>query len=167
MTDSPDVPPSSRLPSSRLPPVKYKGGDLDPARGPGLGCFWLQLIVLLVLIVATPLSVAAEWPPLVSAILLFVTLALLLVAGQTVIFLLRLVAAERREGRRRPMAGGSARSSTVGEIEDAGTAPPVSGKAEPTEPDAARQPDGPRADDAPAHGSPDRSLPGDDRPMRE
>ena len=37
--------------------------------------------------------------------MLFVTLVLLLFAGQTVIFLLRLVAADRREGRRVPIAG--------------------------------------------------------------
>jgi hypothetical protein len=43
-------------------------------------------------------------------------LLLLLVAGQTVIFLLRLVAADRRAvGRRRPLASGT---PTVGELED-------------------------------------------------
>jgi hypothetical protein len=52
----------------------------------------------------------------ISAGLLIVTLVLLLFAGQTVIFLLRLVAADRREGRRRPL--GSA-TPTVGELEDA------------------------------------------------
>ena len=40
---------------------------------------------------------------------------LLLVTGQTIIFLLRLVAADRR-GRRRPLASSS---PTVGELEDA------------------------------------------------
>jgi hypothetical protein len=40
---------------------------------------------------------------------------LLLVTGQTIIFLLRLVAADRR-GRRRPLASGT---PTVGELEDA------------------------------------------------
>ncbi|MGH2511729.1 MAG: hypothetical protein ACRDGQ_03475, partial [Candidatus Limnocylindrales bacterium] len=40
---------------------------------------------------------------------------LLLITGQTIIFLLRLVAADRR-GRRRPLASGS---RTVGELEDA------------------------------------------------
>ena len=44
---------------------------------------------------------------------------LLLVTGQTIIFLLRLVSADRR-GRRRPLASGT---KTVGELEDAGTAP--------------------------------------------
>jgi hypothetical protein len=69
-----------------------------------------------VLVVLTPLSVAWEWDPAVSAGLLILTLVLLLFAGQTVIFLLRLVAADRREGRRRPLSSGT---PTVGELEDA------------------------------------------------
>jgi len=95
-------------------PVQYKGADLDPERGPGLGCFWSQVIVLAALIVLTPLSVAWNWPPAVSAGLLFAVILLLLVAGQTIIFLLRLVAADRR-GRRRPLAS---ETRTVGELED-------------------------------------------------
>jgi len=95
-------------------PVQYKGSDLDAERGPGLGCFWFQLAVLVILIVLTPLSVAWGWPELVSAALLFGVIVLLLFAGQTVIFLLRLVAADRR-GRRRPLAS---ETKTVGEIED-------------------------------------------------
>lgn len=101
-------------------PVQYKGADLEPERGPGLGCFRFQLIVLAVLIVLTPVSVALHWLPEISAILLFATLILLLVAGQTIIFLLRLVAADRRS-RRRPL--GSA-TKTVGELEDERTAAP-------------------------------------------
>jgi hypothetical protein len=54
----------------------------------------------------------------VRAARLDAVIALLLVTGQTVIFLLRLVAADRR-GRRRPLASGS---QTVGEIEDATSA---------------------------------------------
>jgi hypothetical protein len=96
-------------------PVQYKGEDLDPERGPGLGCFRFQLVVLAVAIVLTPLSVAWRWPDWLSAALLFLTIVLLLVAGQTIIFLLRLVAADRRS-RRRPL--GSA-TKTVGELEDA------------------------------------------------
>jgi hypothetical protein len=65
--------------------------------------------------VLTPLTVAWGWPAAVSAALLFVTLILLLFAGQTVIFLLRLVAADRRDGRRRPLGG---TTPTVGQIED-------------------------------------------------
>jgi hypothetical protein len=95
----------------------YRGEPLDPARGPGLGCFWIQVVVLAFLIVLTPLSVAWGWPSWLSALLLFAVIGLLLVAGQTIIFLLRLVAAERREGRRRPMASGT---PTVGELEDRG-----------------------------------------------
>lgn len=107
---SPSDPPSS------VRPVRYKGEPLDPERGPGLGCFRFQLVVLAVLIVLTPLSVAWDWPAPVSAALLIAVLVLLLVAGQTIIFLLRLVAADRRAGRRRPLASST---RTVGELEDA------------------------------------------------
>ena len=71
--------------------------------------------MLVVFIVLTPLSVAWDWPIAVSTVLLFAVIGLLLVTGQTIIFLLRLVAADRR-GRRRPLASGS---QTVGELEDA------------------------------------------------
>jgi hypothetical protein len=98
--------------------VQYKGDALDAARGPGLGCFWSQITVLAVLVVLTPLSVAWGWPAAVSTALLFGVLVLLLFAGQTVIFLLRLVAADRRAaagGRRRPLGS---TTKTVGELED-------------------------------------------------
>ncbi|HET8593336.1 MAG TPA: hypothetical protein VFL56_06685, partial [Solirubrobacterales bacterium] len=87
--------------ATNLPPVQYKGEDLDPERGPGLGCFRFQLVVLGVLLVLTPLSVAWNWPVWLSTVFLVAVLVLLLVAGQTIIFLLRLVAADRRT-RRRP-----------------------------------------------------------------
>jgi hypothetical protein len=107
--------PTPGRPGTR-PNVDYKGAPLDAGRGPGLGCFWLQVIVLAVVIVLTPLSAAWDWPVVVTIVLLATTLVLLLLVGQTIIFLLRLVAADRRsEGRRRPM--GSA-TRTVGEIED-------------------------------------------------
>ncbi len=93
----------------------YKGEPLDAARGPGLGCFWLQIALLVLLLVLTPLSVVIVAPTWVSAALLIVTLVLLLFVGQTMIFLLRLVAADRRT-RRRPL-GGSARR-TVGQLEE-------------------------------------------------
>jgi hypothetical protein len=96
-------------------PVQYKEDDLDPERGPGLGCFRFQLIVLGIFVVLTPLTVVWQWPDAISAALLFAVVILLLVTGQTIIFLLRLVAADRR-GRRRPL--GSA-TRTVGELEDA------------------------------------------------
>ena len=96
--------------------VDYKGAPLDSERGPGLGCFRFQVVVLAILVVLTPLSVAWTWPAEVSAALLFAVLLLLLLTGQTIIFLLRLVAADRRaEGRRRPLAS---RTKTVGELED-------------------------------------------------
>jgi hypothetical protein len=102
--------------------VQYKGAPLEAAKGPGLGCFWIQVAVLIVLVILTPLSAAWNWPVGVSAGLLVATLVILLFAGQTIIFLLRLVAADRRaEGRRRPMRSST---RTVGELEDA--APSVS-----------------------------------------
>ena len=97
-------------------PVQYRGEDLEPERGPGLGCFRFQLAVLAIFIFLAPLSVGWGWPPAVSAALLFVVILLLLFTGQTIIFLLRLVAADRR-GRRRPLAS---ETRTVGELEDDG-----------------------------------------------
>ncbi|MBI2763068.1 MAG: hypothetical protein HYX54_04865 [Chloroflexi bacterium] len=123
MTDK-EPPPTAR-------DVEYKGVPLDSEKGPGLGCFWFQLVVLGALLILTPLSVAWAWPFWLSAALLFVVLILLLLAGQTVIFLLRLVAADRRAGRRRPLASSS---PTVGEIEDAsGTRDPAIPAPEPGE----------------------------------
>ncbi len=112
---SPEEPASVR-------PVDYKGEPLDAERGPGLGCFRFQVGLLVVLIVLTPLSVAWNWPVAISVGFLFVTLVLLLFAGQTVIFLLRLVAADRREGRRRPLGS---TTQTVGELEDQAAATPA------------------------------------------
>ena len=113
----PAVPSDDPTPSRRprpTGPVQYRGEDLEPARGPGLGCFRIQVVVLVIFIVLTPLTVVWNWPFAVSAVLLFAVIGLLLVTGQTIIFLLRLVAADRR-GRRRPLASGS---KTVGELED-------------------------------------------------
>lgn len=113
MTDTDPTPPRRPRPTG---PVQYKGDDLEAERGPGLGCFRFQVVVLVVLLVLTPLSVAWNWPAVVSTILLFTVILLLLVTGQTIIFLLRLVAADRR-GRRRPLASDT---KTVGELEDEG-----------------------------------------------
>jgi hypothetical protein len=101
-------------------PIQYKGEPLEPERGPGLGCFRFQLVVLAIAIILTPLSVVWRWPEWLSAGLLLIVILLLLVAGQTIIFLLRLVAADRRS-RRRPL--GSA-TKTVGELEDGATGGP-------------------------------------------
>ena len=68
--------------------------------------------LLVVLIILTPLSVAWEWPVGISVAFLFVTLVLLLFAGQTMIFLLRLVAADRRDGRRGRSAAPRRRSAS-------------------------------------------------------
>lgn len=115
MTDlDPNADPTPPRPPRSTGPIKYKGDELDAQRGPGLGCFRFQLIVLVVLIVLTPLSVVWRWPETVSAFLLIVVILLLLITGQTIIFLLRLVAADRRS-RRRPLGSGT---RTVGELED-------------------------------------------------
>ncbi len=114
-----DIDPTPDRPRRSTGPVQYRGEDLEPARGPGLGCFRFQLAVLVVLIVLTPLTVVWQWPAWISAALLFAVIGLLLVAGQTIIFLLRLVAADRR-GRRRPLAS---ETKTVGELEDEGVDP--------------------------------------------
>ena len=130
-------PGAPRDPPSSVRNVQYKGEPLDAARGPGLGCFRFQLVVLGILIVLTPLSVAWHWPPGVSAGLLIAVIVLLLVAGQTIIFLLRLVAADRRAGRRRPLAS---TTRTVGELEEEGAqAETGSAEAEPTEPGGVRE----------------------------
>jgi len=110
-------PTPARRPRPNTGPVQYKGDDLEAARGPGLGCFWIQVTILAIFIVLTPLSVAWNWPSAVSAALLFAVIGLLLITGQTIIFLLRLVAADRR-GRRRPLAS---ETKTVGELEDDGS----------------------------------------------
>ena len=96
------------------PPI-YKGEPLDAERGPGLGCFWVQIALLVFFLVLTPLTVVWAWDPFISGVLLILTLVLLLFAGQTVIFLLRLVAADRRT-RRRPLDPGARR--TVGQLEE-------------------------------------------------
>ena len=110
----PNADPTPPRPPRPTGPVQYKGADLEPERGPGLGCFRFQLAVLALFVVLTPLSVAWHWPEAVSSVLLFAVIGLLLTTGQTIIFLLRLVAADRRT-RRRPL--GSA-TKTVGELED-------------------------------------------------
>jgi len=112
----PSPTPGAHRPSGAVnpPSVQYKGEPLDAERGPGLGCFRFQLVLLVILIVLTPLSVGRT-PDWVPAILLVITIVLLLVSGQTIIFLLRLVAADRRS-RRRPLGP---TSPTVGQLEDA------------------------------------------------
>jgi hypothetical protein len=94
-------------------PPFYKGEPLDAERGPGLGCFWIQVGLLTFLLVFTPLTVVWGWDPFISGALLIITLILLLFTGQTIIFLLRLVAADRRT-RRAPLDPGA--RPTVGQI---------------------------------------------------
>ena len=114
MTETAPPTPESRPPTQR--DVEYKGAPLDAEKGPGLGCFWIQVVLLAIVVVLTPLSAAWEWPVIVTIVLMATMLVLLLFVGQTVIFLLRLVAADRRaDARRRPLRSGT---KTVGEIED-------------------------------------------------
>ena len=123
MTSQDPVDPSTTQEPSSVRPVAYKGAPLDAERGPGLGCFWFQVVILVAFLILTPMSVAWGWPSGVSAGLLIAVLILLLFTGQTVIFLLRLVAADRRAaGRRRPLASGT---PTVGELEDAQRSSPA------------------------------------------
>ena len=96
-------------------PPDYKGEPLDGERGPGLGCFWIQSALLIIFLVLTPLTVVWAWDPFISGAMLLFTLVLLFFAGQTTIFLLRLVAADRRT-RRRPLD--PAAKQTVGQMED-------------------------------------------------
>ncbi|HXG25319.1 MAG TPA: hypothetical protein VNL94_00485 [Candidatus Binatia bacterium] len=133
--EHPDAPAAEHPDAPKASPgvgaVEYKGGPLDPEKGPGLGCFWLQVIVLAIVVVLTPLAAAWNWPIPVVIVLLAVTIVLLLFVGQTIIFLLRLVAADRRaEARRRPLRS---RTKTVGELEDEARA--ESGGADPPEAD--------------------------------
>ena len=135
MTQSPA--PESK--PSAVRDVEYKGGPLDAGKGPGLGCFWIQVVVLAVVVVLTPLSAAWEWPVPVTIVLMATTLVLLLFVGQTVIFLLRLVAADRRaDARRRPLRSGT---KTVGEIEDEGQATHTESE-EPEKPEMPEDPSG-------------------------
>ena len=97
-------------------PPLYRGEPLDASRGPGLGCFWMQVAVLAILVVLTPIGVVAAWPIWLTGGMLIATIVLLLLAGQTVVFLLRLVAADRRT-RRRPLRG---TTPTVGDLEESG-----------------------------------------------
>jgi hypothetical protein len=147
---------SPERPSS-VRPVDYKGEPLDSERGPGLGCFRFQVVLLVVLIVLTPLTVAWGWPSEVSIVLLFLTLVLLLFAGQTVIFLLRLVAADRREGVRH--APRNASTPTVGQLEDAADAVAAG-----QDPAGVPTRDAPPADEAAAPADVNADAAAEDRP---
>jgi hypothetical protein len=103
--------------SASVEPPVYKGEPLDAERGPGLGCFWIQIGLLSFFLVFTPLTVTWGWDPFVSGALLIFTLVLLFFSGQTIIFLLRLVAADRRS-RRTPLDPRA--KPTVGQLEDDG-----------------------------------------------
>jgi hypothetical protein len=94
--------------------------------------------------------VSLNWPFELLAALLFVALGLLLFVGQTLIFLLRLVAADRRDaGRRRPLASPT---PTVGQLEDALLDAPVvadAAAADAAAPDPTVNGDAERAEDSP------------------
>ena len=119
MSEAPDNAPSDNPTSAPAEPDSdkplYKGEPLDAEAGPGLGCFWIQVVLLAILLVLTPLTVVWAFPPWVSAALLILTLVILFFVGMTVVFLLRLVAADRRS-QRRPLRQGARR--TVGQLEE-------------------------------------------------
>jgi hypothetical protein len=131
------------------PPI-YKGEPLDSERGPGLGCFWIQIGLLTFFLILTPLTVTWGWDPFISGALLIFTLILLLFSGQTIIFLLRLVAADRRT-RRAPLDPKA--TPTIGQIEDQAAAPEAVPEAAPAGPAAQAAPEA--ATEA-APGTPDR-----------
>ena len=106
--------------SAPTQPPEYKGEPIDGERGPGLGCFWIQIVLLTFFLILTPLTVTWGWDPFISGALLIFTLILLLFSGQTIIFLLRLVAADRRT-RRTPLDPKA--KPTVGQMEDDGSDP--------------------------------------------
>ena len=110
MTD--ESPPPANAPVRR---PQYKGEPLDADRGPGLGCFWTQVVLLVALLIVTPIGVINAWPIWLTGGLLALTLVLVFFTSLTVIFLLRLVAADRR-ARRAPLRAGATR--TVGQLED-------------------------------------------------
>ncbi len=119
----------------------YKGAPLDPARGPGLGCFWIQAVAFVILFFLTPYGVINSWPAWLTTAMLIVTLLLLLFVGQTVIFLLRLVSADRRS-RRRPLRAGA--RPTVGDLAAASAdAPPDETSSDVTPPPDDSPPDAP------------------------
>ena len=137
-------------------PPQYKGAPLEAARGPGLGCFWLQVTLLAVLVVLTPIGVGQGWPITVTGPLLVATLVLLFFAGQTMIFLLRLVAADRRS-RRRPLRSGT---RTVGELEEEAASRPGEEAASRPEEAASRPEEASSPPEEEASASPERSPPG-------
>ena len=122
MTDSPPDPetapatePAPTAPATPPASPLYKGEPLEADRGPGLGCFWTQAVVLVVVLLLIPLGVNAHWPIWATGLLLTLALILVLFVSLTVIFLLRLVSADRRT-RRRPLRSGA--RPTVGQLED-------------------------------------------------
>ena len=146
------------------PPV-YKGEPLDSERGPGLGCFWIQIGLLTFFLILTPLTVTWGWDPFISGALLIFTLVLLLFSGQTIIFLLRLVAADRRT-RRAPLDPKA--RPTIGQIEDqvADLAPAPTPEGDPTpepEGDADPEPEG-DADPEPEQAADTGPAPGSSEP---
>ncbi len=74
----------------------------------------MQVVFLGIFIVLAPLSAELNWGPAVATALLIGVVVLLLLVGQTSIFLLRLVAADRKT-RRAPMRSAT---KTVGQLEE-------------------------------------------------
>ena len=51
-----------------------------------MGCFWIQIVLLIALLVLTPLSVVWAWPSMVSAALLILSLVLLFFVANVELF---------------------------------------------------------------------------------
>jgi hypothetical protein len=126
---------------------EYKGEPLDAERGPGLGCFWIQIGLLTFFLIFTPLTVTWGWDPFISGALLIITLILLLFSGQTIIFLLRLVAADRR-ARRAPLSPTA--KPTVGQMEDVAPSTSAQGPVEEPAEGSAAAADGADAGEPPS-----------------
>ncbi len=119
----PDRPPAAADVRARGP--EHRGAGLDPERGPGLGCFWFQAIVLGFFMVLVPIGLSLDWPVELVAILVTFDIGLLLLTGQSVVFLLRLAVADRRaRGRLRPPTRAT---KTAGDLEDRSRAAQAAG----------------------------------------
>ena len=76
---------------------EYKGGPLDADRGPGLGCFWIQAVALVIAMILAPLSAVLNWPAPIAIGLLFLVVILLLLPVRDDACLPRARASENEE----------------------------------------------------------------------
>jgi hypothetical protein len=130
-----------------LHPARRRGGEPDPEDGPGVGCFWVQVAVLVGVVVLVPIGLAVDWPFELVALLVVAVIGLVLLVGQSVVFVLRLLVADRRSrGRRRQLAAPTATASVAAVEPAEGPAPAAATAAEPA--------DRPAPDDRPSADAP-------------